>query len=262
MVGAVRGVDPTTGFNYDAYQRYIEALPLSAADKASIYSGNARRVFPRLDATVESQRLMSAAAKPYIPFHPNPSRSRVSGCRTGARGRSLPCLRSGFGFPFAPERNIYPADASKQQLFALRDLLGFSRNVIVQATCHGKDNAALLDALKTAATEARGVVTIGPDIWTGNCKPWMRPACGACVSISSSGWWISPRSDVLTEIAGRIAPLGWHVVIYFEAVDLAELWDFFTALPTTVVVDHMGRPDVAKGVDGPEFAFSGFHGRP
>jgi 2-pyrone-4,6-dicarboxylate lactonase len=43
------------------------------------------------------------------------------------------------------------------------------------------------------------------------------------------------------------------VVIYFEAVDLPELWDFFTALPTTVVVDHMGRPDVSKPVDGPEF---------
>jgi 2-pyrone-4,6-dicarboxylate lactonase len=44
------------------------------------------------------------------------------------------------------------------------------------------------------------------------------------------------------------------VVIYFEAVDLPELWDFFTALPTTVVVDHMGRPDVSKPVDGPQFA--------
>jgi predicted TIM-barrel fold metal-dependent hydrolase len=52
--------------------------------------------------------------------------------------------------------------------------------------------------------------------------------------------------DELMEIAGRIAKLGWHVVIYFEAVDLPELWDFFTALPTTVVVDHMGRPDVSK----------------
>ena len=52
--------------------------------------------------------------------------------------------------------------------------------------------------------------------------------------------------DELLEIAGRIAPLGWHVVIYFEAVDLPELWDFFTALPTTVVVDHMGRPDVTQ----------------
>ena len=55
----------------------------------------------------------------------------------------------------------------------------------------------------------------------------------------------TPR-DELMEIAARIAPLGWHVVIYFEAVDLPELWDFFTALPTIVVVDHMGRPDVSQ----------------
>ena len=59
--------------------------------------------------------------------------------------------------------------------------------------------------------------------------------------------------DELLEIAGRIAKLGWHVVIYFEAVDLPELWDFFTSLPTTVVVDHMGRPDVRQPVDGPQF---------
>ena len=62
----------------------------------------------------------------------------------------------------------------------------------------------------------------------------------------------TPR-EVLADIAARIAPLGWHVVIYFEAQDLPELWDFFTSLPTTVVVDHMGRPDVSKPVDGPEF---------
>jgi len=60
--------------------------------------------------------------------------------------------------------------------------------------------------------------------------------------------------DELLEIATRIKAWGWHVVIYFEAVDLPELWDFFTALPTTVVVDHMGRPNVSQPVDGPEFA--------
>ena len=63
----------------------------------------------------------------------------------------------------------------------------------------------------------------------------------------------TPR-EVLVEIAHRIAPLGWHVVVYFEAQDLPELWDFFTdAARPTVVVDHMGRPDVRKPVDGPEF---------
>ena len=54
MVGAVRGIDPTTGFNYDDTKRYIEALPLSAADKQRIFEGNVRRVFPRLDARLKA----------------------------------------------------------------------------------------------------------------------------------------------------------------------------------------------------------------
>jgi 2-pyrone-4,6-dicarboxylate lactonase len=45
----------------------------------------------------------------------------------------------------------------------------------------------------------------------------------------------------------------WHVVVYFEAADLEARWEFFTSLPTTVVVDHMGRPDVSRPIDGPEF---------
>jgi 2-pyrone-4,6-dicarboxylate lactonase len=61
----------------------------------------------------------------------------------------------------------------------------------------------------------------------------------------------TPKDERL-ESAGRLARRGWHVVIYFEAVDLPERWDFFTSLPPTVVVDHMGRPDVSKPVDAPE----------
>ena len=53
----------------------------------------------------------------------------------------------GAEFPYAPERKYTPCDASKAQLFALRDRLGFDRNVIVQATCHGADNSAMVDAL-------------------------------------------------------------------------------------------------------------------
>src|SRR2546430_16188028 len=66
----------------------------------------------------------------------------------------------GHEFPYAPERKYTPCDASKAQLFALRDFLGFERNVIVQATCHGSDNRALVDALKAAGDKARGVATV------------------------------------------------------------------------------------------------------
>jgi 4-oxalmesaconate hydratase len=56
MVGAVRGIDPTTGQFYDDTKRYIEQLPLSAADKQLIFEGNVRRVFPRLDARLRGAR--------------------------------------------------------------------------------------------------------------------------------------------------------------------------------------------------------------
>jgi 2-pyrone-4,6-dicarboxylate lactonase len=70
----------------------------------------------------------------------------------------------GAQFPYAPERKYTPCDASKDQLFALRDHLGFEKNVIVQATCHGADNSALLDALKHSNGQARGVVTVKRDV--------------------------------------------------------------------------------------------------
>jgi 4-oxalmesaconate hydratase len=50
MIGAVRGVDPQTGFHWDETKRYVDAAGLSAADRRKIFETNARRVYPRLDA--------------------------------------------------------------------------------------------------------------------------------------------------------------------------------------------------------------------
>jgi len=160
----------------------------------------------------------------------------------------------GNDFPYAPERKYTPCDAGKNQLFALRDHLGFARNVIVQATCHGADNRALVDALQASDGKARGVATIRRSI-TDNELQTLHAAGVRGVRFNFVKRLVdfTPKDELL-EIAARIAPLGWHIVIYFEAVDLPELWDFFTSLPTTVVVDHMGRPDVTKGVDSAEFA--------
>ena len=156
-------------------------------------------------------------------------------------------------FPFAPERKYTPCDASKAQLFALRDHLGFERNVVVQATCHGADNRAMVDALVHSDGRARGIATVRRDVTDEQLEELNAAGVrGVRFNFVKRLVDFTPKDELL-EIAGRIAPLGWHVVIYFEAVDLPELWDFFTALPTTIVVDHMGRPDVSKPIDGPEF---------
>lgn len=160
----------------------------------------------------------------------------------------------GHTFGYAPERKYTPCDASKAQLFALRDHLGFARNVVVQATCHGDNNDALVDALQAAGEAARGVATVRRGVSDAELQRLHAAGVrGVRFNFVKRLVDFTPKDELL-EIAQRIAPLGWHVVVYFEAVDLPELWDFFAAIPTTVVVDHMGRPDVTQPVDGPEFA--------
>ena len=160
----------------------------------------------------------------------------------------------GAEFPYAPERKYTPCDASKVQLFALRDHLGFDKNVIVQATCHGSDNSAMVDALQHSQGRARGIATVKRDV-TDQVLQDMHDAGVRGVRFNFVKRLVdfTPK-DELMEIAHRIKAWGWHVVIYFEAVDLPELWDFFSSLPTSVVVDHMGRPNVQHPEDGPEFS--------
>jgi 2-pyrone-4,6-dicarboxylate lactonase len=111
----------------------------------------------------------------------------------------------------------------------------------------------MVDALNHSGGKARGIATVRRDTTDAELHALHEAgARGVRFNFVKRLVDFTPR-DELMEIAGRIKKLGWHVVIYFEAVDLPELWDFFTALPTTVVVDHMGRPDVSKPVDGSEF---------
>ena len=112
----------------------------------------------------------------------------------------------------------------------------------------------MVDACIASAGKARGVATVRRTVTDDELNAMHAAGVrGVRFNFVKRLVDFTPKDELL-EIAHRIAPLGWHVVIYFEAVDLPELWDFFTVLPTTVVVDHMGRPDVSKPLDGPEFA--------
>ena len=206
---------------------------------------------------------MNAVAKPvtgpfektkgWLDWYDGPSKPRFR-VPPGSVDAHCHVFGPGAEFPYAPERKYTPCDASKAELFALRDHLGFARNVIVQATCHGADNSAMVDAVLASGGRARGVATVRRSVTDDELKRLDEAGVrGVRFNFVKRLVDFTPK-DELMEIAGRIEGLGWHVVIYFEAVDLPELWDFFTALPTTVIVDHMGRPDVRKPVDGPEFA--------
>lgn len=188
----------------------------------------------------------------WLHFHPNPSRPRFV-LPAGAVDAHCHVFGPGNEFAFAPERKYTPCDAGKDQLFRLRDHLGVSRNVIVQATCHGADNSAMVDALRSSNGRARGVATVRPDVSQAQLRE-LHEAGVRGVRFNYVPRLVDPQPDeYYHRIVEKISRLGWHIVIYFEASDLARRWDFFTSLQTIVVVDHMGRPDVSKPVDGDEF---------
>jgi len=187
----------------------------------------------------------------YIPFHPHPSKPKFAP-PAGAVDAHCHVFGPEATFPYAPERKYTPCDAPKEKLFALRDFLGLDKNVIVQASCHSKDNRAMVDALEAAKGRAKGVAFVGEEVTDAELKALDRAGVrGVRFNFVRRLVDVTPR-DVLERIAARVAPLGWHIVVYFEMPDLRDFETFFTSLPTTVVVDHMGVPTVAKGVDDPE----------
>lgn len=189
----------------------------------------------------------------FLPFHPAP-RTPAYVPPPGAVDAHCHVFGPGAVFPYAPERRYTPCDAPKDKLFALRDHLGFSRNVIVQATCHGRDNRALVDALQASDDLARGVATVGPDVEDAELQALHAAGVrGVRFNFVRRLVGEAKEEDYL-RISEKIGTLGWHIVVYFEADDLERLEPFLAKLPSDViVVDHMGRPDVAKGVDHPDF---------
>ena len=153
-------------------------------------------------------------------------------------------------FPFSPKAKYLPEDAGPDMLFALRDRLGFSRNVIVQASCHGTDNSATLNAIAKSDGKARGVAVVDPAISDSELEKLHHGGMrGVRFNFLKRLVDDAPK-DKFLEVARRVQPLGWHVVVYFEADILGEMRAFLDAIPTLIVIDHMGRPDVSQGPSG------------
>lgn len=188
----------------------------------------------------------------YRPFHPEPSKPGFVP-PLGAVDAHNHVFGPADKFPYAAGRKYTPCDAPKDKLFALRDHLGFSRNVIVQASCHGRNNDALVDALRTAADLARGVAVVSPDISLDELKVMDEAGVRAIRFNFVKRLVDTTPQHIFLQVAERIAKLGWHIVVYFEAPDLEDLIPFLKQLPTVVVVDHMGRPDVSKPVGHEDF---------
>ena len=188
----------------------------------------------------------------WLPFHPNPSKPNFM-VPPGAVDAHCHVFGPAAYFPFSPKRKYTPCDASKEQLFELRDFLGFERSVIVQATCHGNNNDALEDALLNSNDKARGIASVGEDIDHATLRRLDRAGVRGVRFNFVKRLVDNTPKDIFKKISKMIAEYGWHIVVYVESQDLEEIVSFLKALPTTVVFDHMARPDVAKGTDSKEF---------
>ena len=192
---------------------------------------------------------MTETAERIISWHPNPSKPAFTP-PAGAVDAHCHVFGPMAEFPFSAKAKYLPGDAGPDMLFALRDRLGFSRNVIVQASCHGTDNAATLNGIALSNGKARGVAVVDPAISDAELEKLHEGGIrGVRFNFLKRLVDDAPK-DKFLEVARRIKGLGWHVVIYFEADILEELRPFLDAIPTLVVVDHMGRPDVTQGPDG------------
>ncbi len=188
----------------------------------------------------------------WLDWHPNPVKPDFL-VPEGAVDAHCHIFGPGDQFPFAPQRKYTPCDASAAQLWALRDYLGFSRSVIVQATCHGTDNSAMVHALQHLGNTARGVATVKTNVSNQELEALHAAGVrGVRFNFVKRLVNVLPFDDLMS-IVEKIHKYNWHTVIYFEAQDLTAYRDFFTALPTIVVVDHMGRPDVTQDARGKAF---------
>jgi predicted TIM-barrel fold metal-dependent hydrolase len=156
-------------------------------------------------------------------------------------------------FPYAATRRYTPEDRPKEMLAALHARLGLGRAVIVQASCHGTDNRAMVDALRWAPTRYRGVAMIDDD----TSEAELREMADAGVRgirfnfIKALGG--APDMGVVRRAAERARALGWHMVMQLQGDGVREMAEDILALRMPVVVDHMGRVDPALGVEGPAF---------
>ena len=152
-------------------------------------------------------------------------------------------------FPYAPNRRYTPADAPKEALAALHGHLGIERAVIVQASCHGKDNRAMLDAIAANPARYRGVAIVDDGFNDAEFEALHGGGVRGVRFNFVKHLGGAPDLTAFHRVLDRIKGLGWHVVLHLDAPDIIPLSDMIRRLPLPFVIDHMGRVPGAAGVE-------------
>jgi 2-pyrone-4,6-dicarboxylate lactonase len=151
-------------------------------------------------------------------------------------------------FPYAPDRAYTPPDAPKERLSALHQTLGIQRAVIVQASCHGTDNRAMLDAIATSGGRYRGIAIVDASFTEKEYAALHEGGIRGVRFNFVKHLGNMPDRHVFHHVLQRIQPLGWHLVVHLDAADIADLSGLLRALSVPFVIDHMGRVQAGAGL--------------
>lgn len=151
-------------------------------------------------------------------------------------------------FPFAARRPYTLHDAPVEQLRALHELLGIERAVFVQATVHGYDNAAVLDAIARDPDCGRGIALVRTDISRQELMALHEQGIRGVRFNFLQHLGDVPDTDAILRLSERLAPLDWHIQLHLGAKDLLAQHGFMQRLQSHFVIDHMGRTPVAGGL--------------
>ena len=159
----------------------------------------------------------------------------------------------GAKFPYAPNRSYTPPDAPKEQLAALHEFLGFSRAVLVQASCHGTDNSAMCDAIAASNNTIRGVAMVGFDVTDAELERLHANGVRGTRFNFVAHLGGAPDLKVIEAVVARIKPLNWHLQVHLDAEDILTYRDFLLGLDIPFIIDHMGRVVAKNGLDQKPF---------
>ncbi len=159
----------------------------------------------------------------------------------------------GHRFPFAADRTYTPPDSGWEEFERLQARLGLSRAVFVQASCHGTDNSAMVDAIVRGDGRFAGVAMVDESITDGELAELHAVGVRATRFNFVAHLGGAPELDVYWRIVDRVARLGWHIVLHFDAADLPTYAALLDSMPTPYVIDHMARVEASAGLQQEPF---------
>lgn len=156
-------------------------------------------------------------------------------------------------FPYAPSRTYTPQDAGRETLAALHHHLGLTRAILVQASCHGTDNSAMLDAMERSKGAWRGVAMVTKDVTDLELITLHQAGVRGVRFNFVAHLGGAPDLKNVEAVIARVTPLGWHIQLHLDAHDIETYRDFLKRLRVPFIIDHMGRVEAKHGLDQKPF---------